>query len=209
MTKRLSSDKSNIVRYDGHMCNHELLHRLRSQNDDVTYEEEFTKALKNTDTIITDVNMYTLPGLANHFKDLRTDYPNIKNILLTASSCQNFDSVCYSDVFERFNHEHITHMDDEYHNIVKLFSYDAFKKSESMPLSHLIDNVDFLRSLYWVDELNNYTSVNFEITDSIYMHWYLSIKQYWPVTFSDWDEIIKSNKIEKWFSNIVINEDEK
>lgn len=178
------------VRYDGHACDHEILHRLPGNR---WYELSLRSELSESDTVFTDLNIYTLFNAPMHFKILLEEYPNIKNIILTASN-DSFDSVCYSDSFNFFCEEVLIHPTQHHHNFTVTFDWNKFNKKESMPIYDYEKNLEFLKGLYWAgNDIEIYLSSNFAIQDSQYRHWYKSLRQYYPINEVVWDNIVVSN----------------
>lgn len=179
----------NMIRYDGHVCDHEILHRKVLGNLD--YMENLFEMLSSDDAIQLDVNLYTIPNITCHLENLVQDFPNIKTVMLTASN-NRFDSICYSDVFKFFNLRHITELTQHHHEFIVAFDWHEFKNKKQMPFCHFNDNLIFLRGLYWSDNPEVYMSDNFK-NDTSYSHWFKSLSQYHNITEHYWDNLIINN----------------
>lgn len=178
------------VRYDGHACDHEILHRNLS--NDLNYEENLVRELQNSNTVITDINLYTLYNAHNHFQILREEFPNIEHIILTADT-GSFDSVTYSDRFDLFCPEHLVYPTMDRHKFTVTFDWKRFKKKKKMMLCDYYQNLKFLKGLYWSgNDIGVYLSTNFAIVDSEYSHWHKSLAQYYPISEVNWDNLISS-----------------
>lgn len=179
------------VRYDGHACDHELLHR--NIHNDFNFEDNLIKELRESDTVITDINLYTLFNAPAHFQILRKEFPNIRHIILTADS-GSFDSVTYSERFDMFNPEKLVHPTMGYHKFTVTFDWSKYRKKSRMPLCDYYKNLHFLKGLYWAgNEIGIYLSTNFVIQDSQYSHWYKSLNQYYPIADVEWDNLVQSS----------------
>lgn len=179
------------VRYDGHACDHEILHRMIY--NDMNYMSNLKYALKETDIIIFDVNLYTIYNAYSHFQILREEYPNIKNIVLTADS-KSWNSIVYSDRFDMFCPEHLIHPTMDYHKFTVTFDWTRFHKKTTMTFCDYYKNLKFLKGLYWCgNDIDIYMSDKFKILDSSYSHWYKSLSQYHPLSPEEWDQIIINN----------------
>lgn len=178
-----------MIRYDGHVCDHEILHRIDLGNRD--YMEDLFESLSQCDTIQLDVNLYTIPNITCHLENLINDFPNITTIVLTASP-DSFNSICYSDLFKFFNLQHITELTQYHHEFVITFDWYMFHKKERMMFCHFNENLKFLKGLYWSAEPAVYQTTNF-VNDTSYSHWFNSISQYYPISNQYWNDLIANN----------------
>jgi hypothetical protein len=176
------------VRYDGHWCNHEILHRNLS--NDLNYEENLVNELKQTDTVIAKINLYTLYNARCHFQNLQKEFPNVKNVILTADACA-YDSVTYSDKFDSFIPEYLVYPTMDHHKFILTFDWNNFRKKKKMNLCDFYQNLKFLRGLHWGgNDIDTYLSENFSTNNGQYFHWYKSLAQYYPISEESWDELI-------------------
>lgn len=193
----------NAIRYDDHLCMHELLHswEFNKENIHEVFLDDLMKLLKTTDTVVVHVNMYTLMGIPSHMENLLVDIPNIKRVRFMLDS-NDYNNAGYvparhhsePDWIEKWI-PHMFEFSDNVKNNLEIeytFDVNSIVELDTMPQEHFDKNIEYLKKLQW----KAYTSVNkFSYTfDDFYgatAYWFEVLNRYNPsFTKEDWDILV-------------------
>jgi hypothetical protein len=194
---------SNAIRYDDHLCMHELLHSWKFYKPNIHeyFLSDLLTLIKTTDTIEVYVNMYTLHGIPSHMENLLVDIPNIKTVrfILDEDKYNYVGYIPYKYHSEPdWNNPWIPKVFDfpdnvkNNLNIEYTFDINSIVERETMPQEHFNKNIEYLKCLQW----NTYETVNkFSYTfDKHYgatAYWFDTLNRYNPeFTKQHWDQLV-------------------
>jgi hypothetical protein len=195
---------SNTIRYDDHMCMHELLHSWEESIDSNIkndYINRLLDTLKTKDTVEIYVNMYTLMGIPSHMENLLVDVPNIKTVrfILDNSEYNYAGYIPYRYHTEPdWNDSWIPKMfeftDNVYRNLNIEFTFDMHSIIEQthMPEDHFNKNIEFLKRLRWKTyAMTSMFSYTFSKHYGATAYWFETLNRYNPsFTAQAWDSLV-------------------
>lgn len=187
------------IQYDMHMCFHELLYRKIDSNEIILPDETEEQGhiensmswlktkLSRVDTIVSEINFFTLPVYPGHLLSLQEEYPNIRNIYLDIPTRPWMNPVyCNQHRIDKF----IKSISLEYstftiHNTDAMYSILNNSAHEDLDATSALRLLDFAMNFFWREE-NMHDGDYFDMNGTVWTYWFSEIKTACPAITDDY-----------------------
>lgn len=193
------------IRYDGHMCIHEMLHRKKGG-----YEESQTwleSVLPTVDVVHVEVSFFNIHMVEEHIRIMQFDYPNIKKIIVNKTSVnykipgynvgfivnpRNNDLQLKRNEFYSFNSNNNLQINPDTTIVIDDSLYKIHARS--IPNHHTRLLLEEMKTLFWVkQDVDSYLRVP-NTQSHVYPFWFLPLnRSNGSITWTDVVDLVHNN----------------